>query len=766
MKASSQLLLIEEFLELVVGTEGLVEIRTSLSNGGRFFDSHAEAAQYAQDLANDPRQARIWYGVAPRVPGTTRGRASDCYTPRVFFADLDNFPAWNQELVDRLLEDARLPPPSIVVASGGGHHLYWLHDGDISKSSWAAYEYRIVSALHRIADRKSVALDVDRGCRDVARVLQLPWVPNFKYGEDCLARVLEDVGSGEVYSPSVFAPEPDYLHDESAGRPEWWDFELPAFTRNGERDQHIVWLACRRAVRDGAPYNETLREACAHFTNPETCETPVHAAEVGEKIQRQYAYNAANREARERDDPTPTQRQREEEELDLIEIANLVVERMGESCYNVEQMRIQVHDEGLDQFMGGVFAESAVRQALGRVAEQRPESGRQLRSYQTGSQFTSLFKEVQRRLPYRKLCDMSSEFGIIPLSGRQVLNLTMGEIQSRREDPPLFNWKSPADPQRLAESISSRAYGAWSEFIESSIPDEQERLYLQRLAYYLALGGNPERVFILAYGPSSAGKNLFFESLSRAIHDRVMACGSDLVCRSTNRFDVTVQLHLSGARLAFCDEINRGDHLDPAKVKSLTSDAGIIARGAYQEGASSSSNSFVLALLSNALPELSEPDEALMNRLHFVSFRVGRRHADRSWRENDDRPAMDMTLKSRIQPHEVLAWVANGRDGYAVEGITPPESFMEDARSWFRKVDSVGTWASDMLEEDPSMSARKTFGQLHKDFVRDMHSPMTLVQFKDRLRDWTDRQGWRVMEARVDNSEGIKGIVYKGSEVV
>lgn len=758
---------IAAFLESICGDEGLIEVRSKLNTGSTetgFYESAEDAAQAAEEFASDPRR-RVWFGVAPRVPGTTRGRAEDCYTPRVFFADIDEFPTWEQGMIDDLLRDAHLPPPSIVVASGGGHHLYWLYDGHLSKNVWQTRERGLVKILASLSQRSGLPMKVDATCHDIPRVFQIPHIPNTKYDPPRMAKVLDDVGTGEVYDRDAFAP----TTEEGSSRAEWWDFELPAYTDKGQRDEHIRFFACRRLVRDDASYHQVLSEARQHFCNSETCYGPCEWDDVRTKIDRQHRYNKENRrrfEAERRANQAAAPPPEDDDIVRPEEIIANVVATIRSRAYMVHGIGPLVYNEAQSRYVGNPWFESAVSVAIGTMARQDRERAAQILSHQYGSRFSRIVGGVMSSLECLSTQDVSTERGVIPMSGGAVLSLEAGEIEDRSSDPPFFNWTTNADPATTAESIERRQYGAWGEFIESSFERQSEREYMQRLAYYIGLGCNPDRVFVLAHGPTSSGKSLFFEKLAEALMGEAISMDRELVCKTRGLLDQTEYIQLSGKRLVFCDEINRGDHLDTSRVKNLCSPVGRTARGAYQKSPCRVAHTFVLALITNYLPELSEPDEALMNRLHFVSFRVSRRRSDRSWRENDDRPPMDPTLRQRIKPEEVLAWVVDGRALYERDHLTPPPSFLADAQAWFRKVDAVGAWADDMLEEDTTFSSRKKFSDLHKDFARDMHSGINLPEFKDRLRDWIDRQGWCTKDCRVENTAGLKGVIYKGGQIV
>lgn len=776
---------VQDFLSDVVGNDGLIEVRRS-TGAQTFHDTPALAAEHIASVADDVAGGQIWFGVAPRLPGSRSGTTQDVYAPKCFFADIDNFPKWDEVAVDAMLYETGLPEPTYVVATGGGHHLYWVYEGDLERHQWTPREVGLLKKLDAyVQSHRQLEWVVDPAPKSMAQVMQVPGVPNHKYearGETRRwAKVLDDASSLDVYPASRFDP-----HDGDGGPSDVLGFELPDrivgtgpdSTPHGGQNNTLFLFCSHAFVVRGLSYNETVSEARAFFSNPETCDPPIPFDTIRDVARRTNAYNTANRQAfeqerRGRGRARGEQRRgqgdgaADQQETLIPDVARWVsTQFLRDRARSVDGFGLMVYSDDNHQYLGGVYSESAVRLGLVRMEQEHPEFQDALRRLHSGAGFTAVYKEVQARSRRVPSAEISGEVGVIPLNGESVLSITAGEVVNRRSNPPFFNWKSNAHEQDVVKAISRAEYGAWGEFLLSSFPDREERLYLQRLMYYTALGGNSERVFIIAHGPSSAGKNLFFESVTRAIHGQVQCPQRSLVIKTLKETDPTLHLRLSGYRLIFCDEINRGDHLDTSKVKALVADAGIRARAAYAKEDAVGSNTFVLALLTNYLPELDGYDEGLFNRLHFISFRVGRRHPDRSWRKDDDRPPMDPTLKSRIKDHEVLAWIAGGRDGYEKDGLSVPESFQDDARAWVRKVDAVGTWASDMLDEDPSGSGRISFGQLHKRFQSEMMSVVNLPQFKDMLRDWIDRQGWKVENARVDNSMGIKGIVYKGSEVV
>lgn len=113
------------FLSAVI-PGGLVELRALPSKAQAFYavsDTDAISAFMARH-----RHENIYFGVAARRDSTS-GKAENCASLSVLFADID-FKAFQDGEAGARQALARFPlPPSIVIATGGGLHVYWILEG-------------------------------------------------------------------------------------------------------------------------------------------------------------------------------------------------------------------------------------------------------------------------------------------------------------------------------------------------------------------------------------------------------------------------------------------------------------------------------------------------------------------------------------------------------------------------------------------------------------------------------------------------------------
>jgi putative DNA primase/helicase len=257
--------------------------------------------------------------------------------------------------------------------------------------------------------------------------------------------------------------------------------------------------------------------------------------------------------------------------------------------------------------------------------------------------------------------DLSS-LALLPHSPEHYCTLTTGTHYDSQADDPM-----------------------WSEYLDTFVPDQELRDYVQLLLGYSLLDGNPERLFVIVQGGTSTGKSTFNEavlgalggysdtfnlSLFRANQDE--KARPDIASALTKRFLSTT-------------EASQQWRLHADQIKKAVGGDTLRARYPYDREYVHRVPAFTPWLFTNDVPTIEGRDLALDRRVVVLPF-----HHEVSGRR-DKRLARQKMTSSAASRAAVLAWAVRGLERYKVNGLgTPPEQVTaatQDARSEFSDLD-------------------------------------------------------------------------------
>ncbi len=173
---------IAEFVRQVTGlSEGeKLELRLKDRREGSMTPYFFKGVDKALEFACRRRDTHhIFFGVAPRKAGSTRGKKEDVSSLSSCWADLDRKGSTRLATLKGRLELFPFPP-SYVVSTGGGLHAYWLLDE--RQTSFGPAEAVMENLRHCLRSDQVT---------DCSRVLRLPGSLNFKYRTPKEVKIIE-----------------------------------------------------------------------------------------------------------------------------------------------------------------------------------------------------------------------------------------------------------------------------------------------------------------------------------------------------------------------------------------------------------------------------------------------------------------------------------------------------------------------------------------------------------------------------------------------
>ncbi|MCC7479189.1 hypothetical protein IT575_12125 [bacterium] len=278
--------------------------------------------------------------------------------------------------------------------------------------------------------------------------------------------------------------------------------------------------------------------------------------------------------------------------------------------------------------------------------------------------------------------------------------------QRDREGLPLFRLASRADCLTKCSPVAwdeEARCPQWLQFLDTIMAGDQEMVdFLQRLAGYLLVAGNPEQKLVILHGSGGNGKSVFVETLMHVFGDYSTTTSTETLMdseRASNN-QVYALAKLAGVRLLLASESKEGRRLDEALVKGMTGDSQIQARHPHG-GFFLFQVEFMPWLMTNHRPEVRGQDEGIWRRLLMVPFNV---------RIPDEQRDTQLAEKLRAEAPGILAWAVRGLAEYQYildekggSGLAPPAPVLAATAGYREDQDILGPFIAECCDlVDPS----------------------------------------------------------------
>ena len=236
----------------------------------------------------------------------------------------------------------------------------------------------------------------------------------------------------------------------------------------------------------------------------------------------------------------------------------------------------------------------------------------------------------------------------------------------------------------------------WDAFLARTLPSEELRACVQRLAGYALTGSTGEEKLFLVYGPTASGKSTLLGALRRVWG--AYATTADFSTFTTRRAEGGPRedlARLHGARLVVSTEVTDGTRLAEGLAKTWTGGDVVVARHLYQETFEFTPQC-KLVVAANHRPRVRDDDDALWRRIVVIPFAVSLPAAER----DPDVKACLMDLQ-RAGP-AILAWAARGAATWFADGLgLAPE--IEAATACYRaEMDPLADFFKEVCVLDPA----------------------------------------------------------------
>lgn len=289
----------------------------------------------------------------------------------------------------------------------------------------------------------------------------------------------------------------------------------------------------------------------------------------------------------------------------------------------------------------------------------------------------------------------------------------------------------------------------WLQFVETVFPDPDIRGFVQRAVGYSLTGDVSEQVWFLLKGEGSNGKSTMVETIRLMMGRYAIAVPGTVLEQQTHERHETELVDFKGARFAAGAEPRKGKRWDAEKVKRLTGEDRIKARG-MREDFFEFDPSHKLWVAVNDAPSTDDTSHGFWRRLLMIPFIVQFRRPEDP---DDGRPLADPSLSAALQQElpGILNWAMAGlSDWLQKSSLRVPKGCVMAAREYRREQDEVVQFIADCCEsfEGGSTSSAQLFAAYRRwregqglpgrgpssiQFGKDM-TRAGIVQFEGRAR--------------------------------
>jgi len=225
--------------------------------------------------------------------------------------------------------------------------------------------------------------------------------------------------------------------------------------------------------------------------------------------------------------------------------------------------------------------------------------------------------------------------------------------------------------------------------------------YLQRFIGYCLTGMTTEQKLNFWYGAGSNGKTTLMNVVQWLLCDYASTADTSLIMKRINGSDssrLSMLAGLRGSRAVTLSEVNDGEQLDEAAIKSFTGGDTITCRHLY-EGFFAYTPQAKLIGFGNYKPAVRGNDYGIWRRIDLVLFRA-------VISEEDKDSALPDKLRDELPG--ILAWAVQGCLEWQRVGLSAPAAIRNATQEYRQAEDTFSIWIDECCSVSPELTGNAT----------------------------------------------------------
>lgn len=269
----------------------------------------------------------------------------------------------------------------------------------------------------------------------------------------------------------------------------------------------------------------------------------------------------------------------------------------------------------------------------------------------------------------------------------------------------------------------------WEHFLETSIPDEEVRAFLQRLVGAAFLAESKVKAIPNLQGPRDCGKTIFVTTLERLAGGYGIQPSPDSLMQQPGGGTNFEQDTLRGARFVGISEPSATKRLDDTFCKQITGGDEVRTRGLHKSSTPWLPQC-VIFIASNHPVNFFTEDQAFVDRVCLIEF--PHQFFDPSEAAEGEIHIKDYELEEKLarEYEGIFLWVIKGMWEYLVHGIGKPESVKMAGDRFVTESSSSLSWIEEKVTEgllavvpdvhSLPMTSYVTLGKLYSAYANEM----------------------------------------------
>ena len=341
-------------------------------------------------------------------------------------------------------------------------------------------------------------------------------------------------------------------------------------------------------------------------------------------------------------------------------------------------------------------------------------------------------------------------------------SVTLNDL--RKDDFITLNTGTPYVPWSELGADYEDDATTWEDAVETWLPDEELRLYVQKLLGYSMLGDNRDRICVFLLGTTGTGKSTFLNTIMAALGD--YAGPVDLSIFRGDRHTNPALVYALPQRIITASEASQRNILHADVFKRITGGEPISAELKYANEIIKRVPAFVPWVATNAAPSMPGADVAVKRRVRVVPFNA--------------QVTEDATLGVRMRSSKgiataALSWCIEGWQMYVAEGLSAnglPTAMVDASKTFNSDMSDFGQFVAERIVVSEAHGAAgkvweaawsPTVGEVYDDYLAwcaDNRTPDRNVL----QRNWFGRQmndnGFqsRLLRANGETARRFEGI--------
>lgn len=304
----------------------------------------------------------------------------------------------------------------------------------------------------------------------------------------------------------------------------------------------------------------------------------------------------------------------------------------------------------------------------------------------------------------------------------------------------------------------------WEKIIETILPDEEHRHYVQKLFGYTLSGHIREEKFTIFVGDGGNGKSTLITTIGNLMSGYAKVAPAETFIQKNSNNDVR-RAGFEGRRFVYCEEIQKNYTLNTEFVKTFASVGSKISARHMREDPYEYTNNAKFVVSSNFPPSLGDTGRSIKRRLVIIPFTVDVYQTDLIKYKN----TLDKLLENEYPG--IFNWLIEGYKMWMKEGLSLPEGLQKFQADYISSNEILGDFIADILTIQDNTLTETSKNCVRKSDIYDTYrkwcvyrhedTPLNKHMFYEELLQSLRSRNPNVQSVKKSNGYYFKGILMK-----